>query len=879
MKLLSRLFSKPAPPPPTLDERIATLSAASPDLLVGAALGGNEEVLRVAAVGRLPDGDALRSIAGLSAKSGGACTGYPTALERAAQSRIAQLIDAGAIDFSALCDRTEHRSVIFAVAALCKDPGHLPQALASIGDPSQIAQLVIDSPSSRLRQLAAERVEDPTQIRQLLKQVRDKDKGVYKILKQKHDVLLAEDRKAAQFASEVSALCESLERHSHRGYDSLYTPAFEQLTIRWRLLGAQPPVNFEQRAIQAIDRCREVIAAHLRDIERQAAEQAEREAAREANERAQQAAREDAAAQADTEARIQKEAAALREAEEALRAEKRAAEELFFRRIGGLIRNANEALGAGNTQRAAGLRRAIDEKLSAAPAAPTYLTRQLQQLDDKLRDLKQWKDFAVAPKRIELIEEMEALIGSNEDPKVLADRIKSLQEEWKTISKGILSDAPVEWERFHQASQAAYQPCRDYFEAQAALRRENLENRKAVLERLAAFETAQNWENPDWRLVASVLREAPQEWRRYFPVDREVSRALQGGFDASMGRLQARLDAWYERNVADKQALIKRARHLLTQEDSRDAIDAVKRLQILWKQTAAAPRDQEQSLWGEFREICDEVYQKRQQAYAEYTVGLEANKEKALALCTEAERVAQLSGKELIEEGAKISQWREAFDALGEMPRAEARTLHDRFERAIDLGRAQIAEQHLADAEQTFTDLAEAGRRIQAYGSAVAKDAAASEREELMQAAENFIASVQHWPKGGLQAVREAFAKAGAMSDADSEARERSLRLLCIRAEIHSDTPTPAEDEALRREYQVQRLIRGMGQGVRTDDGDWDAMMLEWIRVGAISPAVHESLQGRFMRCREKRRRGGPDNRTTRMRRDGREGSKSPAAP
>jgi len=271
MKLLSRLFSKPAPPPPTLDERIATLSAASPDLLVGAALGGNEEGLRVAAVGRLPDGDALRSIAGLSAKTGGACTEYPTALERAAQSRIAQLIDAGAIDFSALCDRTEHRSVIFAVAALCKDPGHLPQALASIGDPSQIAQLVIDSPSSRLRQLAAERVEDPTQIRQLLKQVRDKDKGVYKILKQKHDVLLAEDRKAAQFASEVSALCESLERHSHRGYDSLYTPAFEQLTIRWRLLGAQPPVNFEQRAMQAIDRCREVIAAHLRDIERQAA--------------------------------------------------------------------------------------------------------------------------------------------------------------------------------------------------------------------------------------------------------------------------------------------------------------------------------------------------------------------------------------------------------------------------------------------------------------------------------------------------------------------------------------------------------------------------------------------------------------------------------
>jgi hypothetical protein len=857
MKLFPRLFSKPVPPPPTLDDRIATLSAASPDLIVGTALSSDEEGLRVAAVSRLPDGDALRKIAGLSANTDGACTAYPPAVERAAQSRIAQLIDAGAIDFSVFCDRAENRSAMFAVAALCKDTSRLPRALASINDPSQIAQLVVDSPSSRLRQLAAEKVEDPAQIRQLLKQIRDRDKGVYKILKQKSDVLLAEDRKAAQLASEVSALCESLERLSLKEYDSLYTPAFEQLTARWRLLGAQPPVNFEQRAMQGIDRCREVIAAHLREVERQAAEQAERQSAREANERAQQAAREAAAAQADAEARIQKEAAALREAEEALRAEKRAAEELLFRRIGGLIRNANEALGAGNTQKAAGLRRAIDEKLSAAPAAPTYLTRQLQQLDDKLRELKQWKDYAVAPKRIELIDEMESLIGSNEEPKILADRIKSLQQEWRTISKGILSDAPAEWERFHQASQAAYQPCRDYFEAQATLRRENLENRKAVLERLAAFETAQNWENPDWRLVVSVLREAPQEWRRYFPVDREVNRALQGDFDASMGRLQARLDAWYERNVADKQALIKRAQHLLTQEDSRDAIDAVKRLQTLWKETAAAPREQEQSLWSEFRELCDAVYQKRQQAYAEYTAGLDANKEKALALCAEAERVAQLLGKELIEEGTKITDWRNAFDALGEMPRAEARALHQRFERAVDLCRAQIAEQHLRDAEQSFTNLVEAGRRVQAYGWAVAKDAAASEREELRQAAENLIASVQHWPKGGLQAIKEALAKAGAMSDVDSEARERSLRLLCIRGEIHSDAPTPPEDDALRREYQVQRLIRGMGQGVRTDDGDWDAMVLEWIRVGAISPAVHESLKERFMRCREKRHRRG----------------------
>ena len=889
MRLFSRLFPKAPPSPPTLEERIAMLNAGPADLILGTALGSDEGGLRVAAIHKLPDGDALRRLAGLSGLADSASP--PAALEQAAQARMAQLIDEGSIDFAGICNHVENRSVMFSVAALCKDTSRLPQALASIDDPTQVAQLVVESPSSRLRQLAAQAIEDPAQLRQLLKQVRSKDKNVYKILKQKCDALHAEDRKAAQTASEVSELCASLERHSHRIYDALYTPTFEQLNARWRSLSTQPDATIEQRGEQAIDACREVIAGHLRHVAQQAAQQA----AHDARERAHQAAQEAASAQADAEAQLRKEAGAVREAEETARAEKRAAEEQVFRQIFGLIRKVNGALSDGNTQQAAGLRRAIEGKLPPALEVPTYLMRHLQQLDDKLNELKQWKDYAVAPKRIELIEEMETLIGSTEAPRILSERIKFLQQEWRTISKGIVSDAPADWERFHRASTAAYQPCREYFEAQAKLRQENLENRKALLERLRAFETTQNGENPDWRLMASVLREAPREWRRYFPVDREASRAVQGDFEGSMGRLQARLDAWYERNVADKQSLIKRARHLLTLEDGRVAVEAVQRLQILWKEMGVAPRDQDQSLWSEFRELCDAVYQKRQQAYAEYTAGLEATKIKAVALCEEVERVAALSGASLLERGAKIPELRTGFAALDEMPRAEARGLQDRFERALRLCEAQMTQQHVRDAEQSVTNLFEAGRHIRACEWAVLRNAEASEQETLKQAAGTFIASIQHWPKGGLQAVKETLAKAGSLSESDSEAREKALRMLCIRCEIYSETPTPPEDEALRREYQVQRLMQGMGQGSHANDADWDAMVLEWIRIGAVSPAVHQSLQTRFMRCLAKRpvrspqrstfqlddgadNRKGHESRAGQMRRHGREGSKTTTA-
>src|ERR1700678_1880168 len=133
-------------------------------------------------------------------------------------------------------------------------------------------------------------------------------------------------------------------------------------------------------------------------------------------------------------------------------------------------------------------------------------------------------------------------------------------------------------------------------------------------------------------------------------------------------------------------------------------------------------------------------------------------------------------------------------------------------------------------------------------------------------------------------------AKAGCASVAGMEAREKSLRTLCIRCEISSEPATPPEDEALRREYQVQRLVQGMGQGSHVDEGDWDAMALQWVRIGAVSPTVYENLQGRFVRCRANRPapdtqppafsaedgaddRKGRDGRPGRVRNRGRDGS------
>jgi hypothetical protein len=846
---LSDLLRTAPPAAPSTAERIAALDALGAKQLAAAALGegrGDDEALRAAAVQRLPDGAALRALAGLEQGAAGNRPAPSPDLQRIAQARMAQLVDAGTVDLAELGAAAAGSSALLAVAALCADPSRLEQALASVQDPLRLAQLVVEGAPQRLRLLAAQRIEDPVQVNQLLRQLRGKDKSVYRILKQKSDATHAEAQRVAQHESDINSACAALEGLSRRVFDGLFAPALEHFEARWRGFESEAAPELRERARLAIERCRALIDQHAAEAAAQAAlvaartEQVARtaEAARQRDQAALLAA-----AEAEQARAAQAEARAL---------EAQAREEQLAAAGRALIAKAQGALRAGHTGPAAGLRRAIEEKLAAAPPLPAQIARQVEKLDARLNELKQWKDYAVAPKRAELIAEMEALVGSTDPPQALAERIRELREQWKTISKGIVSDSQQDWERFNQAAASAYEPCRAYFEAQARQRRENVEQRRLVLERFRAFEAAQGDEHPDWRTIARVLREARLEWRRHAPVDRAALRPIEAEFDAALARLQARLDAWYAQNVADKQSLIRRAEELLTRDDSREAIEAVKTLQRQWRDVGPAPRAQEQALWHGFREHCDAVFRRRQQAYAEYTASLEAGKAQAVALCEQAEQLAAQAGPALLEGAAQLAQWRADFAALGELPRADERGLHARFERALKACQARLGAEREREAESAFTQLFEAARLIGMYGWALAQGAPPDEQAALRQAAESFIAGVPRWPKASTQALKDAWAKAAAASAAGSADHEAALRRLCIRAEIFSERATPPEDQALRREYQLQQLVQNMGRPQAAAPDELDQLALEWVRVGPVAPDRYQALLARFCQCRRR---------------------------
>jgi hypothetical protein len=837
---LSRLFGTAPDDSPTAPDSIAGLDSVPPQHLSAAALEGGEETLRAAAIGKLMDGESLRTTAGLCA---GTASGVSASLERAAQERLAQLIDEGAVEFETLRATPVNVSALLAVAGYTSDPERLPRTLASI-DEAERRALVLGGPSSRIRQLAAQSVSDPIELRQLLKQLHGKDKNVYKIIREKCDALHAVEQTIDKARNEAIRACESLERHAHRIYEAVYEPTLRHFHTRWQALEAHAAPDMRERAARAIERCEEIIAEHHERIRQEAAEAAAR-TAREA-ERAEAlrlAECESARAREEAERTIA-ETAVRREAEETARAAAAAAEAAALREVNALIGKAHAALREGATGRASGLRRALEEKLAALAAVPPAVSRQVQKLDTSLGELKAWKEHAVAPKRAELIQEMESLIGAALEPQTLAGRIRQLQEDWKTVSKGVLSDSDADWQRFHQAAERAYQPCREHFEAQTKLRQANAEKRRAILERLRIFEAAHSGENADRRAFVTVLREAPLEWRRHFPVERAVARELQKEFDAAIGRLQGRLEAWHASNAEGKRSLIRHAAGLVDLQDGREATEAVKRLQAQWKELGAAAPDQERVLWEEFRGHCDAVFHKRQQAHTEYTASLQSNKARAVALCEEAEHLSGRSGADLLDAAAKMAEWRAAFEAVGELPREE-RGLKGRFERALERVKASISAQKARDKERSLEDLLEAASRIHAYGRAVSQAAPVAEREALKEAAEIYIAGVSRWPKGGAEALADAWGTAAAAKALEA-AHETALRMLCVRSELLIDLPTPVEDQELRRDYQMRRLVERMGRGNDAADDSVESLSLEWTRSSSAPEDVYQSLFARF---------------------------------
>ena len=935
MAMMSQLLDKMKPK--TLEQRLAELPTLSMEALTLIIEGDDPESLRIAAATHLVDSPVLTALA---------VANDSLKLQQAAKIRIASLIDDGSIVLDEFSRRDMDSLVQLSIVGFCEKPDILIQVLSTHTDEAFLYQIAIEGVPARLRELAAAKIEDANQLKQLLKDTRGKDKLVYKIVKDKCDQLRDQEKQAEQIQSDIGDLCERLEAHSKRPFDKQFVGRATRMIAAWADLESASSEPLKSQSQLAIALCQQTIETHELELATVAATKATNEAAEASiNEVVDQLHRllsqlyasdgnaEEVAgialahqhqveqwnqakaivavnnsamktftlanegmklqmqlfneqgslqtqltllasiptdAETDEKAQVTFKSLKARlqtanilpsnivptlvlDARKILAkndqywADKKKVDIDRERHINALISQANQALQKGLSRDAAGIRRTLERKLGALEKLPTAITAKVEQLDEALSKLLDWKNFAVEPKQQELIDQMQVLTESQDTPEALASKIRRLQDQWKSLSKD--SQDQQLWEVFHKLAEQAYQPCKVYYDQKSEIRRSNIEKRRTLVLQLNDYVTAQPWEGNgaesiDWKLAEKLIGTAIREWQSYAPTDRDANKPVQKKFDRLLDSLRSKLSAHQQQNAERKQLLIAQVDALLENSDKRAATEKVKQLQAQWQKVGVVPRKQEQKLWRLFRASCDAVFAQRHQQSVEFKAELNTHKGVAEELIKEVLTLGALSGKALLDGRTRVTECKREFSAVGNLPKAAVASISQRFQSAVTAFDTAITNQIAQAKLQLWDNLFTASAMI---GLAqTTSDESAS--DALLTKAQDFMASVEQWPKNGYQALEKKMARGSALDR--TEDYQKALQLLCIRAEILADQETPPEDKALRMQYQVSRLQQGFGQNSSPNGVSIQDLVIEWIAAGAVANDIYEPLLERFNHCR-----------------------------
>ena len=440
--------------------------------------------------------------------------------------------------------------------------------------------------------------------------------------------------------------------------------------------------------------------------------------------------------------------------------------------------------------------------------------RQYQSLTAQLTEIRDWQGYAATPKKEALCVSMEALVGSEMDPEVLADKIHNFQQEWKAIGPISGQDDKVFWNRFRTAADKAYLPCKAYYADMAIQRQQNLVNRQALIAQLTDYETNMDWETADWGIVQKTLDTAREIFRSFSPVDRNEHKNSQASLQEISDKIYAHIKAEYQRNIEAKESLINQAKSLQDVEELSQAIEQSKQLQSDWKTIGMTPNKADQKLWQEFRLACDAVFSRRDEQRQQNKVQVEASIEQAQALIVKAEAAAKETNTENKE---ALALYASEFAELS-MPKALYAQLRKRLFDAQQQQEDLLSHAKVAKKQQAWITLTD---RL----SAISLKAQDTEQAEALYKVD---ATDLKLPQGIDKSLLESKWNdtAADLSAADA------LRDACIGLEIAAELSSPAEDQQARMAYQVKRLAQGLGQAASLQQQISDSVN-QWLALNA----------------------------------------------
>jgi|GEM_PF-6717975 len=427
------------------------------------------------------------------------------------------------------------------------------------------------------------------------------------------------------------------------------------------------------------------------------------------------------------------------------------------------------------------------------------LVKRLEKHKEEKKSLEDWFNFATLPKRKELCESMEELSKNASNMKIgtLKEAIHNLQQQWKELGYARDKEGEKLWKKFQELGNTAYQPVKNLVERKEKEKENNLSTRKKIIEQLSLVISLENKIEHD---LEKLLRRSQSQWKRAFPIP-SGNQTLQTEFDKLIDALNKKLQPQRKINLGKKKALLADAKKLENIEDNSIAIKEAKSLQHLWKEIGFC--DEDDSLWESFREICDKIFNLRDELRNQ-----EKSKEKdavnqAKAICLSIESINHDNVHDFEGELRKLNnQFNELKDQL-----AKRKDLQGHFKSANKLAKKNLSLLKKEKERKSFDDLIILSEKLGSIENTLIKGELAPEAlQENIDSVisdstlnENIVIQL----KNNIESLAS---KNSAEKQIYIEQQKAKLRELCISLEIELKMESPSSDKALRMQLQVERL-------------------------------------------------------------------------
>lgn len=519
----------------------------------------------------------------------------------------------------------------------------------------------------------------------------------------------------------------------------------------------------------------------------------------------------------------------------------------IIKHVAELVRKGSWAAEQGQVRRARAIQRELNElRPTLTLSIPSHVQTKWEEFEAQLVRLGDWHEFAVTPKKEQLIRDMQALADSDIEPDVRATRIHELQDEWREVSRGGQQQDDGLWQEFQAASAVAYAPCKEFFEAQSQAREANLTHRATLVETLRSYIQDYDWNNANWKDVEQTLKVARTEWQTYWPVPRKAGNDIAAEFETLMDTLHGKIKTVFDQNKHAKQALVNAAKDALSSEDLAKATETIKQLQQQWKTLGKTWHREDQSLWTQFRQHSDAVFARRKAEFDEQKQHQTSNLQKANHLIGEIKTLASQIAENLTQTGdnseltAQLNRLNDEFSDL-DLPKKEWSSLekgrneaNELIEKAHNAARDLQFQKKRLEITALITELHTL--EINAINSQVEIEKITALEDSLKNngAIENSTKNI----------LLQRISSINSLTKDQLKESVEALRLLCIRAEILRGEESPSEDKVMRMNYQVAQMQQGFGQPLT----NFPELEKLWWSVPAVDANQYTLLAARFFK-------------------------------